>query len=339
MLAELRLVGGEVGKCIICVKVLAMPELSVLVISYNTGELTLKTLRTLVEQTRCNCDVIVWDNASQDGSADAIEAEFGDRVRLVRSEENLGFAGANNAAAELASGRYLLLLNPDTEVLDGAVDRLLGFAEANPDAGIWGGRTVFADGRVNPSSCWSRMTVWSLFCQAAGLSKAFSGSRVFNPEAVSAWWSEGARAVDIVSGCFFLIRRELWDRLGGFDPAFFMYGEEADLCLRAKKLGAKPMVTPDAVIVHHGGASEKVAEDKLVRLLDAKARLIRRHWSPPLRPVGLGLLACWPASRAIGCRLLGLFRPRLVERGRVWRVVWSRRASWITADSRRALQQ
>lgn len=315
-----------------------MPDLSVLVISYNTRELTLKALRTLVDQTRCEYQVIVWDNASSDGSADAIEAEFGGRVRLMRSEENLGFAGANNAAAEHASGRYLLLLNPDTEVLDGAVDKLLALAEANPDAGIWGGRTVFADGRVNPSSCWARMTVWSLVCQVSGLSKVFSGSRVFNPEAVSAWWSEGEREVDIVSGCFFLIQRDLWDRLDGFDPAFFMYGEEADLCLRAKKLGMRPMVTPDAVIVHHGGASEKVAEDKLVRLLDAKARLIRRHWPRAVRQLGLALLACWPLSRAVGCWILGLFRPSLVERTRVWRAVWSRRASWITADKRRSSQ-
>ncbi|MCC5787807.1 MAG: glycosyltransferase family 2 protein [Phycisphaerales bacterium] len=307
------------------------PELSVLVISYNTRELTLDALRTLIDQTRCDYEVIVWDNASSDGSADAIEAEFGGRVRLTRSEENLGFAGANNAAAEHASGRYLLLLNPDTEVLDGAVDKLLAFADSNPEAGIWGGRTVFADGRVNPSSCWTRMTVWSLVCQVSGLSKAFSGSRVFNPEAVSAWWSEGEREVDIVSGCFFLIKRDLWDRLGGFDPAFFMYGEEADLCLRAKKLGVRPMVTADAVIVHHGGASEKIESGKISRILNAKMQLVERHMSKAGRGVARALLLLWPMSRSL--LSWSPFR-RHRRRSEVWIKVWRDRSYWAKCHNK-----
>src|SRR5690606_35725860 len=119
-----------------------------------------------------------------------------------------------------------------------------------------------------------------VFCVATGLSSLFRGSSLFNPEGYGGWKRDTVREVDIVSGCFFLIRRELWERLGGFDPAFFMYGEEADLCLRARKLGARPMVTPEATIVHYGGASERVRADKMVRLLQAKALLIRRHWGP-----------------------------------------------------------
>lgn len=308
-----------------------MTALSIVVVSFNTREMTLACLRSLFAETVDHgFEVVVVDNCSDDGSAEAIAQEFGDRVRLVRSGENLGFAKGNNVAVATSSTPLLLLLNPDTVVLDGAVDRLVAFSDANPDAGIWGGRTLRADGTVNPTSCWNRMTAWSLLSHACGLAKLFPRIPLCNPEAVSAWWRSGDREVDVVSGCFFLIRRSLWDKLGGFDPAFFMYGEEADLCLRAREIGVRPMVTSDAVIIHHGGASERVAEDKLVRLLDAKARLLRRHWSTRSQRIGLTLLALWPLSRAAVCTAMAWFDPRVRERARVWRAVWSRRDEWIS---------
>jgi hypothetical protein len=143
------------------------PAVSVLVVSYNTRAMTLDCLRSLAAETRVPHEVIVVDNASTDGSAGAIAAEF-PGVRLMAETVNHGFAGANNLAAARARGDYLLLLNPDTVVLDGAVDRLLAFARRRPEAGIWGGRTLYGDGRLNPASCWRRMTPWNLFCRASG---------------------------------------------------------------------------------------------------------------------------------------------------------------------------
>ena len=131
----------------------AAPVLSILVVSYNTRAMTLDCLRSVVAETRTPYELIVLDNASADGSAEAVAAEF-PQARLIASPENLGFAEGNNVAAQEARGEYLLLLNPDTLVLRGSLDRLLDFARAEPGAGIWGGRTLFADGRLNPSSCW-----------------------------------------------------------------------------------------------------------------------------------------------------------------------------------------
>lgn len=305
------------------------PALSILIISYNTRDMTLACIRSVFEQTtRTPFEIIVLDNASTDGSADALEQEFGSRLTLIRSLDNLGFAGGNNAAAEHASGEYLLLLNPDTVVLDGAIDTVMDFAEARPGAGIWGGRTVFADGSLNPASCWSRQTLWSLASQALGLSSVLRKSSLFNPEAMGGWDRSGERSVDIVSGCFLLIRRELWDTLGGFHPDFFMYGEEADLCLRARSLGARPMVTADATIIHHGGASETVRADKLSRLLAAKTLLIDRHFPNRSRGLGKRLLAAWPLSRMIAHTVLSPIRPSS-RRGRaVWSRVWRDRDEW-----------
>lgn len=296
-------------------------QLSVIVISFNTREMTLACLESLYAETRkVRFRVIVVDNASDDGSADAIAGRF-PHVELIRSDDNIGFAAANNLAAMRADSEFLLLLNPDTVVLDHAIDRLMEFARRTPDRGIWGGRTVFADGSLNPTSCWRRMTLWSLACRAVGLSTMFPGSSLCNPEGYGGWRRDSERDVDIVTGCFLLIRRELWERLQGFDPAFFMYGEEADLCLRARRLGARPGITPDATIVHYGGASERVRADKLVRLLAAKRRLIERQFGYSRRAVALALLAAWPASRSIAS--LGI--PRLSP----WREVCVRRREWL----------
>ncbi|MCF1711079.1 glycosyltransferase family 2 protein [Tabrizicola sp. J26] len=306
------------------------PVVSILVISYNTREMTLDCLRSVREQTSVPHELIVLDNASSDGSAAAIAAEFPD-VMLLAEQVNHGFAKANNIAATHAKGEYLLLLNPDTVVLDGALDKLLAFARKTPEARIWGGRTVFADGSLNAASCWRRMTLWSVICGTTGLSAVFRNTPFFNPEGYGGWDRSTERQVDIVTGCLFLISRADWDALGGFDPVFFMYGEEADLCLRAEaQIGAKPRVTPEAVIIHYNGASQQVRSDKMVRLLRAKHDLIQRHFPAWQRPIASALFALQPAVRSRAFALmsrLGL-RKGAGEQARVWGEIWDRRAEW-----------
>lgn len=306
------------------------PVVSVIIVSYNTRELTRQAIASLIEQTPdLPMEVLVVDNASTDGSAAMIREAF-PGVALTALDENIGFAAANNLAAKSAVGEYLLLLNPDTIVLDRAVERLVEFARSTPEAGIWGGRTLNADRTLNPTSCWARQTPWSLFCRGTGLSTLFKGSKIFDSESYGGWARDTVRQVDIVTGCFFLIRRETWNGLGGFDPAFFMYGEEADLCLRAAKRGLRPVVTPEATIVHYGGASEKVREDKLVRLLKAKALLIRRHWPAWQAGYGVLMLECWSWSRGAAARVLA-FSKKHRDAGAAWRGAWRRRAEWAGA--------
>src|SRR5690606_21228068 len=154
-------------------------------------------------------EVIVVDNASADGSADAVAAEF-PQARLIRLEKNVGFACGNNVAAAEARGDYLLLLNPDTVVLDRAVERLLEFARRQPGAKIWGGRTLFPDRSLNPASCWRAPTLWSVFCIATGLTSLFRRSALFAPESFGAWPRGAVRQFDIVSVCFLLIEHDSW---------------------------------------------------------------------------------------------------------------------------------
>lgn len=308
----------------------AAPDLTVIIVSYNTRDLTLAALRTLYTTTKATAfRTVVLDNASTDGSTDAVAAAF-PQVELIRSSENLGFARANNVVAEASRSDWLLLLNPDTECHVGAVDNLMAFACANPRGGIYGGRTVFPDGSLNIASCWNRITPWSVFCIATGLTAAFPRTALFNPEAMGDWQRDTVREVDIVVGCFLLIRRDLWTRLGGFDLRYFMYGEEADLCLRARRLGFRPMITPDAEIMHLVGAASASKVEKRILVTKARVTLIRDHWPRWQVPLGIGLMWLWGALRITASRLIALVgQPRGRERLAYWREVWDRRQDWL----------
>ncbi len=298
------------------------PVFSIIVVSYNTREMTLECLRSVYAETKTPFELIVVDNASTDGSAEAIAAEFPD-ITLMAETDNHGFAKANNMAAERATAPYILLLNPDTVVLDGALDALYAFSQERPEARIWGGRSYYGDMTLNPYSCWQRITLWNLFCRASGLSGIFKGSSLFNAEAYGGWDRSDARSVDIVVGCLMLLSKADWDALGGFDLTFVMYGEEADLCQRARTLfGADPHITPDASIIHYGGASETVRADKMVRILRAKAELIKRHFPSSVRGAGLALHKTWPMSRRLACRVLRR------DGVATWDEIWTRRAEW-----------
>jgi GT2 family glycosyltransferase len=306
-------------------------ELSIIIVSFNTRTMILDCLQTVYEQTRkTQYEIIVVDNDSADGSADAIRSDFPD-IRLVALKENIGFGRANNVAAKEARGRRLLLLNPDTLILDHAIDRLVAFADAAPSSRVWGGRTLFADGSLNPGSCWRRMGLWSLCCFLFGLSNLASNSPILNAEGYGGWPRDTIRYVDIISGCFFMIDRDLWNALGGFDPTFFLYGEEADLCLRALRAGARPVITPSATIIHHGGGSSSSSVERRIAVFKGKSTFIIRHWAPIKRAIGRALLLAAPLIRwsiyGIAARLSGC--SRFERKADDWAVIWQRRREWI----------
>ena len=184
------------------------------------------------------------------------------------------------------------------------------------------------------------MTLWSLFCRSSGLALIFRQSAFFNPEEMGAWDRGDERAVDVVQGSFFLIRRALWERLGGFDLAFVMYGEEQDLCRRAAALGARPRMTPEATIVHYHGASSRRAAREIMTL-KARVTLIRRHFPAWQQPIGLFLLGFWPWSRMVSggalSRLSG--RPRFAEAAAMWGDVWRARGEWLRGYPAAALSR
>lgn len=310
------------------------PELSILMVNWNTRDMTLACLRSVYAETRgTSFELILVDNGSADGSADAIAAEF-PQVTLLRESENHGFAKANNIAAAVARGRYLLLLNTDTVVLDGAIDKVVAFARANPRAKLWGGRTLWEDGTLNPTSVWKRITPWSAFSFAVGLRGALSRYELFNPEGMGHWQRDTVREVDIVAGCFLLMERSFWNQLDGFDARFFMYGEEADLCARARAAGARPLMTPEATIIHYGGKSAASHSSKIVYVMGARIGLVQSQ-SGPLGGA-FGRLACIAhvGIRAYAYGLLNRLKSKRFDaNAREWGQAWARRDEWRNGPS------
>lgn len=304
-------------------------DVSILIVTYRCAEEVRECLRSIDDGTSSavSHEVIVLDNASRDGTVEMIAAEF-PWVRLLALDENLGFARGVNRAGEEARGEFVLLLNPDTVVHPGTIERLVEFARHHPEHGIYGGRTVRPDGTLDPISCRGKPTLWSTFCFATMLSAAFPRSALFNPELLGRWQRDSVREVDVVTGCLLLTPRPLWERLGGLDTRFFMYGEDVDLSLRAAEAGFRPVITPDAVVTHELGASSETRADKMALVFRARVTVIRMHWPRWQRPLGVGLLWLGVGLRALLARVGRLGSPAGAGRA-MWRGVWRERRSWL----------
>jgi len=296
------------------------PDISVVIVSYRVPALLRACLASVQRETHgCTYEVIVVENASGDESAEMVRSEFPD-VRLLALDENIGFAAGSNLGAQAAEGDYVLLLNPDTELVGDTLTALLAYARDHPDAGLIGGRTLNPAGELDPGSCWGAQSLWSLVCFASGASSLLKSSPLFNPESLGGWSRDTPREVDIVTGCLCLSPRAVWDELGGFDETFFMYGEDADLAARAHKAGYHPAITPDAVIVHYVGASS-LSVEKREMTLRCRVALVRKHWSPKRAEVGVVLLQAGTGLRALGASVAR-------SSGSTWPAVWRRRREW-----------
>ncbi len=259
------------------------------VVTYQNREHIIGCLDSLLDQVpQDGSKVVVFDNASADGTADLVESTY-PGVAVVRSSSNLGFARACNQAAADVETDFVLLTNPDAVLQPRCLGALLALADRRPEVALVGGRTLRPNGDLDPMSCWGRPTLWSLVCFATGLSAAFPRSQVFNPEGLGRWARDTERQVDIVSGCLLLVRREAWQRLGGFDECFFMYGEDADLGIRARAAGYRSMITPEAEIIHLLGGSSP-AVDKEVMLFRGKVTLLKKLWPGPAGSLAQALL-------------------------------------------------
>lgn len=233
-------------------------DVSVVIVSFNTREITLACIRSvLAAADKVGAETIVVDNASTDGTPDAVDQEFGRALTLVRSDVNNGFAKANNIGIRLATGRYVLLLNSDTLAPAGALDAVVAAADAEgPALGVLGIGLRNPDGSVQPSARRDPglMTLFGSFTFLG----AFGFGRKARREYKMSDFSFGERReVDSVMGAAFLIPRGVIEKIGPLDEGFFMYYEEVDFCVRARRAGLKVVFSPRARIVHLGGASSE----------------------------------------------------------------------------------
>ncbi|WP_181871091.1 glycosyltransferase family 2 protein [Sphaerisporangium album] len=304
-------------------------NLSVIIVTYRSGGYIARCLAAVERAAKAvDAEVIVVDNNSPDDTVEVVQAAA-PWARVVARQENGGFAEGCVAGAEVARGRHLVFVNPDAEVRPDAFAELLACAARHPRAGIVGGRCVTEAGDNDPRSWWGRPTPWSALCFATGLSTAFPGSSLFDPESPVTW--TGERRVPIVTGALMLVDRRLWDEVGGFDTHIFMYGEDADLCLRARAAGYRPMVTDRAVFVHPGGLSSS-SLNKLVLLFTGKVTVVRRHFPRGLRAAGVFLLLFGVWLRGTLSRRVSSpdadRQGRPTARGGDWAELWALRAKW-----------
>ena len=240
-----------------------MIDVSIIIVSWNTRQILEDCLASVYEQTTgISFEVFVVDNASSDGSAEMVRQRF-PQIKLITNTDNRGFAAANNQAIRQTSGRYILLLNSDTIILESAIAKTVLCAERHPAAGIIGCRVLNADQTLQ-QSCFMYPSVLNLFLLTTYLSKMFSKNRFFGRERMTWWDRSDERQVQVVTGCFMLVRREVVEEVGLLDKEYFIYGEETDWCYRACQAGWKSMFTPDAQIIHLGGASSQQVKPKMI---------------------------------------------------------------------------
>lgn len=304
-----------------------MPELSVLMVSYRTPELVKRCLDALdLQRGDVDLEVVLVDNAPDDGTADIVARDH--PWVHVDPQDNIGFSRGVNRAAELASGDLLLLLNPDTEPHPGAMRALVDAHHRHPDAGLIGGRIMTPGGAVDPHSCFGEPTLWAAFCFATTLDTLFKNHRILHPESLGPWPRDTEREVDVVSGALCLVSRPVWDQLGGLDERFWMYGEDTDFSMRARRAGWKPRITPDAVVTHESGASSRESWRKGM-VLKGKITCHRKHRPAPVAQLARLLLITGAAARAAGARLVsGATGGRRGGVALDWIEVWANRCDW-----------
>ena len=303
-------------------------DLSIVVVSYNVRDLLrscLTSVRTsLALSPGLAAEVWVVDNASTDGSAATVAREFPE-VHLIAQAGNLGFAAANNVALRRATGRYVLLLNPDTVVLEDALGQMVRFLDERPDVGGLGVRLLNPDGSPQ-HGCFRFPTLWQIYFDFFPPNHRLLDSRLNGRYPLR----DGGRPypVDHPLGACFAVRREVIERVGLLDEGFFMYCEEIDWALRMRRAGWSIYCLPTAEVVHHGGQSTRQFRSRMfVELHRSRFRLFQKHYPSPFvwaarRLVHLGLTAEVRRAREAAAR--GEIDEReLVGRLEAYREVWT----------------
>lgn len=249
--------------------------ISVIIISYNTRQMTLDCLRALEADLKdAPAEIWVVDNASRDGSAEAIRAAF-PQVRLIENPRNAGFGAANNLALRQAEGEFLLLLNSDAFVHPGAVAALAQYLRAHPRVGLVGPRLLNRDGSVQ-QSCYRYPSPLRAWMENLGIASLLSRHPVFGD--YRRWAHETERSVEWVIGACLLVRREAYEQAGGFDEDFFMYQEETDWQRRLRDGGWEIAFTSAAQVTHLGGASGAAEQSRInAHFFDSLDYYTRKH--------------------------------------------------------------
>jgi N-acetylglucosaminyl-diphospho-decaprenol L-rhamnosyltransferase len=254
------------------------PDVSIIIVNWNSCRLLRACLSSISEHSHgITCEVIVVDNASFDGSDELVASDF-PAVHFIQSDRNLGFAKANNLCVAASKSRNLLFLNPDTEVLEGALRTLVDVIDRRPDAGIVGGKLLNSDSTIQIDRIRAFPSLLNQLLEFHWLKTRFPRLSIWGMRPLFEHSSEPS-CVEAVSGACLMIKRKAFEQVGGFDQHYFMYSEDVDLCYKVKQSGWTSFYVPGAQVIHHGGQSSAlrpVSQFAAVLIRESRFQFLRR---------------------------------------------------------------
>jgi GT2 family glycosyltransferase len=261
-------------------------DISVVIVSWNAKQYLEECLTSLTSPSpKRPTEIIVVDNASKDGSPEMVQASF-PQVKLIQAGQNLGFAKANNVGIKESLGKYVCLINSDAKTLGDCLDILADYLDRNPDVGNVGPKVLNGDLTLQ-STCRKFPTLWNNFCEASGLSKVFAKSAFFSDEHMNAFKHDRELDVDVLVGCFWLVRKDTFEEVGLLDEDFFIYAEDVDWCKRCWDGGWRVRFFPGAEAVHYRGGS---SSNDPGRFRAEQHRAVLQYWAKhhgPAAQVGI----------------------------------------------------
>ncbi len=248
-------------------------DLSIIIVSYNTSEFLKKCLLSIRNcQTEVKLEVIVVDNASSDRTAEMVKKEFSE-VLFIQNSENLGFSKANNIGVKKSHGKYILFLNPDTEIRTNTLKTIVDFLEKHQKAGAATAKVELPSGKLDDACHRGFPTPWNAFCHLSGLSRIFPRSRLFSGYSLGWMDLSTIHEIDACAGAFMMVRLKAGEEIKWWDEDFFWYGEDLDFCFRLKKNGWKVYFVPTVSVLHYKGVSggiKKVSRDISTASIETK---------------------------------------------------------------------
>ncbi len=252
-------------------------DLSIIIVNWKSKDYLRKCVASVLRETsELDFEIIVIDSASFDGAGEMLREEF-PQVRFIQSHENLGFSKANNRAFRESRGNVVLFLNPDTELVGAAINRLYSALLQLPDAGAIGGKLLNSDGTIQTSCIQSFPTILNQILSAEALRRRTPRSRLWGMRALYEEPRQPAK-VEMISGACLMMRRKVFETIGQFGTEYFMYAEDVDLCYKAQQAGFSNYYVGDAVIVHHGGGSSQQARSNFssVMMFESISQFLRK---------------------------------------------------------------
>jgi GT2 family glycosyltransferase len=293
------------------------------IVTYNNERTIGRCVSALAEQHDVRADIHVVDNASTDQTLACLR-RVGHHVFVHANPINVGFGRAVNDIVAATVGTndsytHIVLVNPDVYLERGALAALLNATKEHPSAGALGGLSLRADGRVDPTSCLALPSLRQAFCRAFGL-HAWPALRRLDPDRIDAVVHRRLDVVPALAGSVLLLPMPAWRAVRGFDPAYFLYGEDVDLCARLAVEGWSSLFVPACRYVHERGTSSADPAVHEWRMLAGRSLLYRRHLGAVRARVAIAAMVCGVGARH--------FAARLIRRPSRWTLSWQQRRSW-----------